>query len=167
MKIRIPLLALLFSIAAYGCSDHSTGSEPEESVGPISGTYSLIGQQINLRFCYLGAPDSCIEGEVVARDTTETSFEVEITVVEEKTDTLFFAGLDRAGTTECTVESDCPYAKLTGETLEFDINYWGHFYFGNGTLSDGFIKLETRFRYRGMGVDYHLKGEKIEEYIEE
>lgn len=152
------------------CSENSVEPEP---IDPIEGTYLVQGFQVNKRLCYIGS--TCENGEVLSSDTLYRSFEISIEKVGFRKDTLLFRGLEGAdvnilfnefgGSTSypnCySTRDDCAYSKLTGNQLFFEIRSPSRWYDGTGNLSNGTIKLETRYFYRGKEVDFFLTGCKI------
>lgn len=171
MKSGLPYIILLILSLLLGCSDPLKPDYSESVVG----TYRLSGKQINLRYCYLGGPGNCSIDEVIESDTLDVSFEMKIKPVPNKKDTIWVSGLEGADVSvqnaefsggganpNCSFEKDCPYVKLVGETLKFDMNTWGYRYYGTGTIVDGKMSLNTYYRYRPHGVHYILEGEKIE-----
>jgi hypothetical protein len=165
-------IAFLLVIAIIGCSGNSVSPDSKVQANKISGTYFLHGTQVNLRFCW---PQDC--GTTVM-DTISTSFTVTIQKLVEKTDTLRFSGLEGAdaslrhihywGSTSsplCVFGEEryyCADALYRNQQLEFNlVSPFGR-YFGEGTLKNGEIQLETHFRHRGSGADYSLQGFKID-----
>lgn len=177
-SIVIPLAAVIaFAIFGFAMNSDVPANQTENRVDDISGTYFMHGYQVSMKLCYLN-PD-CESGEALSRDTISTSFIVNIEMVEGREDTLLFSGLEgadlsirnanysgSAANPGCTSESSlgyCAYAKRTGDELEFDIGSPFGWYSGRGVLNNGELTLETIFRYRGTGVEYILKGTKIED----
>jgi hypothetical protein len=165
-------ISFLLVITSIGCSGNSVSSDPKEPEDAISGTYFLHGTQVNLRFCW---PQDC--GATVL-DTISTSFTVTIKKIPEKPDTLRFSGLEGAdislrhifytGHTSspyCVFgeeRSYCADALYRNQQLEFNLGSPFGRYFGEGTLTNGELQLETHFRHRGAGADYFLQGFKID-----
>lgn len=178
MKTFIPLLTVIaLIIAGFSGNKSSSNSQTEKSFESVSGLYYIHGYQVSLRFCYMS--NLCEPGEVLSRDTVRTSFIVNVKVFDEQEGLLQFSGLEGAdirvrqasysGSTSsprCVKHQrpqDCAVAGLNGDQLEFDLLSAFGRYYGGGTLKDGKMTLETKFHYRGMGIDYFLEGIKIEE----
>lgn len=165
MKKAILILVLLSTIL-FGCS----GNLPESKIQDInSGTYKLSGIQVELRYDFPGGEDS-----IRSRDTTEIEFTVEIDypskpLGKQRKDTVRFDGLIGADAGEYQAAPGClppfcdAYAKIKGGELTFDLLRPGGRYYGRGFLGAETLILETHFRYRGIGIDYHLQGEKVED----
>lgn len=116
-------------------------------------------------FCYLS--HFCDSGEILSRDTVQTSFTLQIEKNRQRQDSLRFYGLENAPNSpgDCSHPQsprDCGFALLKDDLLTFDLLSPGGSYVGSGTLVGGRLTLETRFRYRNRGADYFLEGTKIE-----
>lgn len=158
-------ILLLPVLILTGCS----GNLVETRVQQVnSGTYQLKGVQIEKQLCYICSVGE--EGHVMSTDTTEIEFAVEVEYPKGKRDTVRFRGLEGADAGEYTATSRSyctpPYcyadAKLRGSELTFNLESVGGYYGGRGFLGAGELALETQYRYRGIGVDYFLEGEKID-----
>lgn len=162
---------LLFILTS--CSDNSTDPEINEPDDEVSGIYLLEGYQVNLEICYVGP--NCEGTEVLSRDTVQTSFTVEIELLNNRTDTLLFTNLEGADVgikhpdydgyaagTNCNSATSCAFASLQNDTITFSISSQEGDYYGTGELKNEELILETHFRYRGAGVDYVLSGTKQE-----
>lgn len=186
MKYILPFLFLLFVFQLFGCSEDAVNQSNSEiqkaesfeqqpkTLQEETGVYFLHGYQVTKELCYAANCDNF----VLSTDTLKTSFIVYIRMFEHRPDSLMFSGLEGADTNirefnytgsaafgECTSETragDCAYAKVTGSNLEFDIQNPGGYYRGTGTLENGSMTLETEFIYRGVGIEYRLEGEKVE-----
>ena len=158
MKTFLALSVLLFSLFILSCSETPTKSEPE-SVDEISGYYFIHGTKIEYEFYFPWSDDN-----IESADTLEIAFTVLIRKMQEKKDTVQFVGLEKAFTyiTECNTQLHCAYSKISGSELEFDVSIPSGRYYGSGTLADGKLTLDTKFRYRGNGTDYQLEGNVIE-----
>ena len=125
----------------------------------------MHGFQVNMGICYI--PQFCDGGEILSRDTVQTSFTLLIEKSRQRQDSLRFHGLENAPNFpgECSHRQsprDCGFALLKDDLLTFDLLSPGGSYVGSGTLVGGRLTLETRFRYRNRGADYFLEGTKIE-----
>lgn len=158
------------------CSDNSVTPGENEPDDEVSGVYFLEGYKINLEICYVS--QFCEAGEILSRDTVQTSFAVELELVDNRTDTLLFSGLEGAdigvnhpeyngyaADENCSAGSPpeyCAYASFQDDSLTFDIASQPGHYYGGGTLENNELSLQTSFRHRGAGVDYVLSGMKQE-----
>lgn len=170
MKQILLFIAFLLSLGLLGCSDNFLESTIKDA---NTGTYQLRGTQIDKKLCYVCSVGE--EGEVLSADTTEIEFTVEIeyptgVLASGKPDTVHFRGLLGADAGEhtlafsyCTPPFCYTKARLNGAELTFNLVTPGGRYAGSGYLGAGKLTLETQYRYRGIGVDYFLEGEKIEE----
>lgn len=170
MKTATPVLVLFLSAVLIGCSDNLL----ESTIKDVNtGTYQMRGTQIDKKLCYVCSVGE--EGEVLSADTTEIEFTVEIeypdgVLATGKADTVHFRGLLGADAGEhtlafsyCTPPFCYTKARLNGAELTFNLVTPGGRYAGSGYLVAGKLMLETQYKYRGIGVDYFLEGEKIEE----
>ncbi|MDZ7718274.1 MAG: hypothetical protein U5K72_05575 [Balneolaceae bacterium] len=166
-KIIFPFL--LFLVFYSGCSENPSESDPEP-VDEISGVYFVHGEQVNLTYDF---PWPSWGGDIVilSRDTIETSFTLEIKLVENRPDTIRFFGLHGAndgkkGALPWTCDEftpfDCAFANLTGSEFVVDISSPLGTYDAMGKLENGEITLDAHFEYRGIGIDYSLKGVKVQ-----
>ena len=178
-SLVIPLaMVIAFAISGFAMNTDAPVHQTEKSSDNISGTYFMHGYQVTMKLCYLDT--DCESGEALSRDTIRTSFIVNIKTAEGEEDLLIFSGLEGADmrirnasysgsaayTNRCkstTNPRDCAHAKRTGDELEFDIISPFGWYSGRGEVNNGELTLETIFRYRGAGVEYSLKGTKIED----
>lgn len=182
MKKILPYIFLILSLLS-GCSENSTEPTSDE-IDHISGKYALEGTQINQRVCsppYFQEYD-CEPGEPLESDTVQTSLIIEIQVIEGRPDTVLFTGLEGADAdikyhrdadalptpsmTECLTSGnpdyDCAYAEIHEERLTFNLSQFSAIYHGEGTVSEGFLRVETIYGYRGAVIKYSLEGEIIE-----
>jgi hypothetical protein len=185
---------LLITFQLLGCSEDSvnhaetdiqesqTSEQKTEFVEEYSDLYFMHGIQISKRFCYLGHPDVCEDGEVIDSDTLKTSFLIMVTYESDKPDSVLFDGLEGANTKPremvsegfnglaatapdflCRPSRDCGYAKLTGAELEIEVYTSSGHYSGTGTLDNDRLTIQAEYLYRGAGADYILEGHKIVE----
>lgn len=164
---------VFFLVSVYSCSGNPFKTDKETDT--ISGLYELEGIQINEFICTVG----CIPeyaGQIMRSDTFHVSFPVEISIVENRKDTLYFSGLEGAdqrirhldsnrNTTNPEWKprshvSECTYARLNQEKIVFDLLTPSGAYTGEGTLTNGEISIQTNYYYRGTSVDYILSGRK-------
>lgn len=170
MKSILSTLFLILSITLTSCK----GSIVESTIKDANtGTYHLQGTKIDKKLCYICSVDE--EDEVLSADTSEIEFTVEIeyasgVLASGKPDTVHFRGLEGANAGEhqiafsyCTPPFCYTKARLNGAELTFNLVTPGGYYGGRGYLGAGKLTLETQYKYRGIGVDYFLEGEKIEE----
>lgn len=166
VKIEILFFLSLFFIT---CSDGSTKSETNLPENPISGTYFLHGTKVNLKYQF---PWPSWGGEIIIleTDTTQIAMTVKVGLPEEKQDTVRFTGLEGLNAGEYqSVNRNCSHpscfgdAELKNGELFFDLSAPYGFYIGRGTLEDGKLILQTHFEYREIGIDYYLKGTRIDE----
>lgn len=185
MKINLTILILLFFLQILSSSQEDLNQSKTSNLAAKvaeehSELYFMHGIQISKRFCYLGHPDVCTEGEVVESDTVKTSFLVSVTFNSENPDSVLFDGLEGANSKPremvskgfngsaatapdfmCRPSTDCGYAKLTGSNLEILVYTPSGYYSGTGTLNDNKLTLEANYSYRGSGAEYILEGQKI------
>lgn len=163
--MRIKTILLTSVIILTSCS----GDILEPKIKEINtGTYQLKGVQIEKQLCYICSVGE--EGHVMSTDTTEIEFTVEVEYPKGKRDTVRFRGLEGADAGEYTATSRSyctpPYcyadAKLRGSELTFNLESVSGYYNGRGFLGAGELALKTQYKYRGIGVDYILEGEKID-----
>ena len=173
--ITILMIGSLFISQKNSDYAQETSSKTAEEV---EGLYFMHGTQINKRFCYIGAPDGCREGEVLSSDTLKTSFVIHI---ESRDSLLVFNGLEGAATKvrylnynggpgaytgECTSEKktkDCASAELNGDTVTFFLESPSGAYYGEGIFEDNGLSVEGIYYYRGVGAEFYLEGTKIED----
>ena len=159
----VPCIAILLGLCMlFGCSDNF----PESKTRDVnSGAYQLSGTQVEKHYQFPWGEDN-----VYSRDTTEIEFMVTVEYPHEREDTVRFEGLEGANAGEYhSVNSNCTHpscyadAQLISEELKFNLSAAGGSYTGEGFLGAGTLILETHFRYRGIGIDYYLQGEKVQE----
>lgn len=173
IKYCIGYLGIFLSLL-ISCSDNSAGPGNNEPDDEFLGIYLLEGYQVNLEICYVG--QNCEGGEVLSRDTVQTSFTVEIELVNNRPDTLLFSNLEgadvginhpnyngHAADPNCTSATSCAFARLQNDSLKFNIESQPGYYYGTGILKNNELALKTHFRHRGAGVDYVLSGTKQED----
>jgi len=169
--------------------DHGTPStfkaEPsqitEKSADEYSEFYYMKGIQVSQSLCYVSS--SCESGEVLRSDTLKTAFLVMVTFSSEKPDSVLFNGLEGANVSPrfystlnksieqsaelsgtpayCNSTLGCGYARIDGDTLEFNQYEPSFNYVGTGTLKNDRLTLHTQWIYRGIGMEYFLEGQKI------
>jgi hypothetical protein len=157
---------LVLSVLMHtGCSGDILESQIKEI---NSGTYKVSGIQVELRFDFPW-PSWGGKEVVLSRDSTEIEFTVEIEYPKGKQDTVRLDGLVGANAggyqavnQNCTHPSCYADAKLSDSELSFDLSGAGGLYHGVGWLGAEKLTLETRYEYRGTGIEYVLEGEKIE-----
>lgn len=165
MNTTKTFLLLFLCLLLFGCS----GDLLESRIKDInSGTYKVSGIQVELRFDFPW-PSWGGKEVILSRDTTEIEFTVEIEYPKGKKDTVRFDGLVGANAggyqavnQNCTHPSCYADAKLSDSELSFDLSGAGGLYHGRGSLGAENLTLETRYEYRGTGLDYFLEGKKID-----
>lgn len=172
---------ILFSSMLFFSQEYTVYAQ--ETTEEYSELYFMHGTQISKRFCYIGHPNNCEEGEVIESDTLKTSFLVLVTFQPDNPDSVFFEGLEGANSTpremisdgfnglaatypNCSSSlSDCGYARKTGIDLELEFTTPSGSYSGTGTLDNGRMTLQAKYYYRGAGAEYILEGTKVEEEL--
>lgn len=188
MKIIIPILILFLSVVLFGYSEDAVyqsktapSGQKAETIEDHSELYLMYGIQISKRFCYLGSPNGCEDGEVIESDTLQTSFLVRVGYSSENPDSVLFDGLEGVNSSpremisdgfnggspaylRCiSLSIDCGHARKNGNKLEFNLSSPGGHYTGTGTLDNDWLTIQGEYSYRGTGAEYILEGHKIVE----
>lgn len=182
VRNRYPLIlltlciGLIFSACTEEAPTTTTEPPPEsDTLGPMEGDFFVTGIQVDQRLCYLGT--TCDTGDVLFSDTVRTSFVMSLRQVPFSEDTLLASGLEGADKGAkilgrgysaaypwCTLakkRSDCAYIAVDSDSLEIDIIGTGGWYFGGGQIKNDTLRIETRFKRRGIGAEFYLTGLKI------
>lgn len=153
----------------------------EKAAEEYSEFYYMKGIQVSQSLCYVSS--SCESGEVLKSDTLKTAFLVMVTFNSDKPDSVLFDGLEGANVSPrfystlnkpieqsaelrgtpayCNSTLGCGYARIDGDTLEFNQYEPSFNYVGTGTLKNDRLTLHTQWIYRGIGMEYFLEGQKI------
>jgi len=163
-------------------SQAESSQEKEKAAGEYSEFYHMKGIQVSQSLCYVSS--SCEPGDVLKSDTLKTAFLVMVTFNSEKPDSVLFNGLEGANVSPrfynslnnksieksaelrgtpayCDSTLGCGYARIDGDTLEFNQYEPSFNYVGTGTLKNDRLTLHTQWIYRGIGMEYFLEGQKI------
>ena len=168
-KAFLFLALFLSSVLLKGSGEVSNPNSDALQSDSVSGVYFLYGTIIEYRYDFPW-PQWGGEKVIVDTDTTTISFLTTLRMVEEKQDTIQFFGLPGANASrnsvlpvKCENPSFCAYANFEMGSLQIDYRTPAGEFSGTGWLDGEILTLDTYFEYREIGIDYALKGKKIDE----
>lgn len=147
---------------------------------PYTGLYYVYGSKI-MTFYTCPFIETCTPDDGPFIDTTRIASVVAVKMIEDKTDTLHFFGLPGADEGEFklyygqTKLRDVAgsmlnydglsgyriYGSLSGDSFTIQYNNAGLHYDANGIIIDSTLKVEGKFSFRTITVEYDLIGERI------